>query len=102
MGNPRPKPNRLAEKLRQIRNALGLSQTRMLRHMGLEDTMHYSRISEYEQGTREPTLMTVLAYARAAGVHMEELVDDDVDLPTKLPGTVKYVRAKKTSTRRKS
>ena len=48
MGNPRPRPLRLAEKLLQIRNGLGLSQTQMLERLGLGDTMHYGRISEYE------------------------------------------------------
>jgi transcriptional regulator with XRE-family HTH domain len=90
MGNARPKPARLAEKLRQIRVGLGLSQTEMLARIGLGDSMHYGRISEYEQGKREPTLMTLLAYARAAGVHLEDIVDDDLELPSKLPGNVKY------------
>jgi transcriptional regulator with XRE-family HTH domain len=101
MGNARPKPARLAEKLREIRLALELSQTVMLKRLGLEDSMHYSRISEYEQGTREPTLMTLLAYARAAGVHLEDIVDDDLDLPAKLPGTVKYQGLKRKPTRSK-
>jgi transcriptional regulator with XRE-family HTH domain len=89
MGNPRPKPRRLADKLRQIRLALGLSQTEMLSRLGLEDTMHYSRISEYENGNREPSLMTLLQYARVAGVHLETIVDDAVDLPAQLPGSAK-------------
>jgi len=90
MGNARPRPVRLAEKLRTIRIALGLSQTEMLSRLGLGDSMHYGRISEYEQGKREPTLMTLLAYAHAAGVHLEDIVDDDLDLPSKLPGNVNY------------
>ena len=90
MGNPRPRPMRLAEKLLQIRNALGLSQTQMLERLGLGDTMHYGRISEYEQDKREPSLITLLAYARAANVHLEDIVDDDLDLPRKLPGNANY------------
>ena len=90
MGSPRPKPLRLAEKLRHIRMQLGLSQTELLERMGLGGVMHYGRISEYEQGKREPSLMTLLAYARAASVHLEDIVDDDLDLPRKLPGTVNY------------
>ena len=35
MGSPRPKPLRLAEKLRYIRTQLGLSQTELLERMGL-------------------------------------------------------------------
>src|SRR5215813_10222476 len=100
MGNPRPKPLRLADKLLQIRQGLGLSQTQMLTRMGLEETMHYGRISEYEQGKREPNLMTLLAYARAASVHLEDVVDDDLDLPRKLPGTVNYRGQRKSSRRR--
>jgi len=90
MGNPRPKPERLAEKLLQIRNAFDLSQTEMLRRLGLEESMKYTRISEYELGLREPSLMTLLQYARAAGVCVDVLIDDELDLPTRLPGTPKH------------
>lgn len=86
MGNPRPRPDRLASKLRQIRETLGLSQTQMLVRLGLEEKMHYGRISQYENDEREPVLTTLLAYARVAGIHLEDLVDDELDLPTKLPG----------------
>ena len=79
-----------AGKLRQIRESLELSQTQMLFRLGLEDSMHYGRISQYENDEREPTLMTLLAYTHVAGVHLEDIVDDDLDLPTKLPGKVRY------------
>jgi len=95
MGNPRPRPMRLAEKLLQIRTSLGLSQTQMLVRLGLEEMMHYGRISEYEQDKREPNLMTLLAYARAASVHLEDIVDDELDLPRKLPGNVNYRGSRK-------
>jgi transcriptional regulator with XRE-family HTH domain len=88
MGNPRPRPERLAGKLREIREKLELSQTQMLVRLGLEDTMHYGRISQYENDEREPTLMTLLAYARVAAVHLEDIVDDDLDLPARLPGRI--------------
>ncbi len=101
MGNPRPKPKRLAEKLRAIREGLGLSQTQMLKRLEHEKTMHYGRISEYEGGKREPTLMTLLQYARVAGVHMEDLVDDELDLPAKLPGKVRYKGVKHKTSRKK-
>lgn len=84
MGNARPKPERLAEKLRQIRLGLGLSQTEMLKRLGLEEDMSYARISEYEQGVREPSLLTLLEYSRAANIHMEVLADDEMDLPARL------------------
>lgn len=95
MGYPRPKPRWLAQKLKMIRTAMGLSQQEMLRRLGLEEAMHYSRISEYEQGSREPSLPTLLKYARVAGVLMEDIVDDDLDLPQRLPGSVNYLGTKR-------
>ncbi len=97
----RMKPERLSDKLLQIRNALGLSQSELLRRLGLEDSMDYRRISEFERGTTEPHLAVVLQYARIAGVHMEDIVDDDLDLPKKLPGNVKYKGIKRKSASRK-
>jgi len=90
MGNARPKPERLAEKLLQIRNALGLSQTEMHRRLGVEDLIEYHAISKYELGKREPILSVLLQYARLAGVNTEALIDDELDLPDKLPGAVKH------------
>src|SRR5215216_1728501 len=87
MGNPRPRPGRLSEKLRHIREQLGLSQSQMVVRLGLNN-MKASRISQYETNDREPSLKTLLEYAYAAGVHLEEIVDDDLDLPDKLPGKV--------------
>ena len=102
MGNPRPRPRRLGSKLLAIRQGLGLSQSQMLAKLGLEDTMHYGRISQYENDEREPTLMTLLAYAHVAGVHLEDIVSDDLDLPSKLPGNVNYQGLRHKSSRRKS
>ena len=96
----RLKSERLAEKLVQIRNALGLSQSEMYRQLGLEDLIDYKRISEYELGNNEPPLPVILQYARVAGVHMEALVDDELDLPVKLPGTTEHEAIKRQSTSR--
>jgi transcriptional regulator with XRE-family HTH domain len=85
MGSARPKPTRLAEKLRQIRLALGLSQSEMHRHLGVEEMIEFKRISDYELGKNEPPLMILLQYARAAGVSIDILADDDLDLPARLP-----------------
>lgn len=81
----RQKPARLAEKLLQIRKALDLSQNEMIRRLGLENEITQSRISGYELGTREPSLPTLLKYARTAGVSADILIDDELDLPQKLP-----------------
>jgi transcriptional regulator with XRE-family HTH domain len=88
MGSVRPRPERLAEKLLQIRNALGLSQAEMLRRLGVEDQIEYTVISKYEIGRNEPPLIILLQYARVAGVHVEALIDDELELPERLPGPV--------------
>ena len=93
-------PERLSEKLLQIRNALGLSQSELLRHLRLDEAMDYRRISEFERGTTEPPLLVVLEYARVAGVHMEDIVNDEFDLPMKLPGNVRYQGLKRRSASR--
>src|SRR5258707_14451264 len=84
------KSKRLSEKLLQIRSALGLSQSDMLRRLGYEDSIPYTRVSDYELGKRVPQLPIVLEYARVAGIHLEDLVDDELDLPETLPGKVRY------------
>ena len=95
MGHARPKPERLAEKLLQIRTALGLSQTEMLRRLGAEDLITYHRISDYEIGKNEPPLMILLQYARAAAVNVEALIDDELDLPDRLPGPTDHAEIRR-------
>jgi transcriptional regulator with XRE-family HTH domain len=87
---PRPKPARLAEKLLQIRLSLGLSQNEMLRVLGLDEKLFRSAVSGYELGTREPPLPVLLSYARAAGVCLDSLVDDVIEIPKKLPSKAKH------------
>jgi transcriptional regulator with XRE-family HTH domain len=86
----RMKQERLAEKLLQIRQALELSQTDMLRRLGFEEMLDYKRISEYELGKNEPPLAVLLKYGRAAGVCVDVLIDDELDLPAKLPSKPKH------------
>ena len=102
MGYARIRPKRLAEKLLQIRNSLGLSQTEMYRRLGVEDLMAYTRISRFERDELEPSLPVLLQYARVAGVHVEDLIDDELDLPAKLPGNVKYQGLRRTSKSRRN
>jgi transcriptional regulator with XRE-family HTH domain len=90
MGSARPRPRRLAEKLLQIRQSLGLSQPEIVKQMGVAALIHYTNISKYELDKNEPPLMILLAYARLAQVHLEVIVDDRIDLPRKLPGTFDY------------
>lgn len=81
---PRIKPERLAEKLRQIRLSLGLSQAEMWKHLGVEDLIVFKQISTYELGKREPPLPILLRYARAANISTDVLIDDEQDLPEEL------------------
>jgi transcriptional regulator with XRE-family HTH domain len=85
--NPRVRPKRLAEKLRYIRASLDLTQEELLRRLDIEGLATQSKISEFESGKRDPSLLILLQYSRLAGVHMEDLVDDQTDLPAKLPST---------------
>lgn len=99
----RPKPQRLAEKLVQIRQAYDLSQNGMIRRLGLEDELVQADVSSFELGTREPALPHLLRYARTVGVTVDVLIDDDMDLPKKLAGDPKHgvVKAMTTSKKRK-
>jgi transcriptional regulator with XRE-family HTH domain len=97
----RQRSKRLAEKLLQIRTALGLSQNSMIRHLGLTEEMFQARISSYELGTREPPLPVLLAYARAANIYVDALIDDELDLPLKLPIAKKSEGVKRASASRR-
>ena len=81
----RPKPARLAAKLAQIRTALGLTQEQMIERLNYsESPLHTSYISGFETGEREPPLPVLLAYARCVRISTDVLIDDSVDLPSKL------------------
>lgn len=86
----RPKPERLAEKLLGIRLALDLSQDGMLARLELGESHFRSAVSGYELGTREPPLPVLLKYARLAGVCVDTLIDDALELPSKLPAKPKH------------
>ncbi len=82
MGHARRRPKRLAEKLLQIRRALGVTQREMVKRLGVE--MPYKNISKYETNKSEAPINVLLAYARLAKVPMAQIVDDDADLTLEL------------------
>ena len=86
----RTKSVRLAEKLLQIREGLGLSQSEMLERLGFSDELFRSNVSQYERGHRLPPLPVLIMYARVAGVCVDVLISDELDLPKKLPGKPKH------------
>lgn len=96
----RERPVQLGRKLSVIRKKLGLSQNGMLRHLGLQDKLSREEISAYERGVREPTLITLLKYAHAAGVYVDVLIDDEMDLPKDIPSKLNRSDIKSTATKR--
>ncbi len=97
----RERPARLAEKLLYIRRSLGLSQNGMIRRMGMVEEIVQADISTYELDQREPPLKVLLAYARAANVFVEAIIDDEFDLPDELPSKLKSEGSRaKVSTKR--
>ncbi len=50
----------------------------MVKRLGLD--IHYGRVSEFERGIRCPPIYVLLAYARVAGIHIDDLVDDEIEL----------------------
>ncbi|HEV2880359.1 MAG TPA: helix-turn-helix transcriptional regulator [Pyrinomonadaceae bacterium] len=78
------KPARLAEKLVQIRVALGLSQNEMISRLGLSDEVIREELSAFERGLRQPPLVALLKYARCVGISTDVLIDDELNLPDKL------------------
>lgn len=90
MGSIRPTPKRLAQKLLLIREQLGLSQNALLQRLNLSGKLSREKISAYERGERVPSLTVLLRYARAAGVWVDVLIDDELDLPAHLPAIPKH------------
>src|SRR5688572_15723807 len=68
----------LPAKLRAVRKHLGLSQSQLA--VRLTQKPHYGRISEYERGKRTPSLLNLLDYARLGGIHIDDLVDDEIEI----------------------
>ena len=74
----RPTPKGLPDKLRLIREHLGMSQGEIAKALGVENR---ASISGYERGEREPPLPTLLRYARLAHISTDDLIDDEMELP---------------------
>lgn len=81
--HPRPQPDCLAEKLRQLRNRLGYNLEEMAQALSRvkKSPPDKSHIHRFESGLREPSLLVLLEYSRVAGVQLETLVDDELELP---------------------
>jgi transcriptional regulator with XRE-family HTH domain len=80
MGAKELRPKRLAEKLKQIRISLGLSQNELLEKIGFAEYIFQGNISQYELGRREPPLPVLLRYAQLAKTTVDVLIDDEQNL----------------------
>ena len=80
MGHSRPRPKHLAKKLLQIRRSVGVSQGELVRQLGVQALIEHTTISKYELNKNEPPLAILLAYARLAGIPVERIIDDELEL----------------------
>src|SRR4051812_21844946 len=69
---PRHKADWFGPRLRELREAAGLTQAMLGERAGIVG----SQINKLELGVNQPTLATTLALARALGVEIGELVAD--------------------------
>ena len=57
-----------------------MSQGEMVQRLGVQDLIHYTTISKCELDKNEPPLAILLAYARLAGIPVEQIIDDELEL----------------------
>ena len=85
----RPRPKKLGKKLKQIRDCFELSQDDMVLKLGIKNIFG-ANISNYERGIREPSYLTLLAYAKLFGISTDYLIDDELELPDEAPNEIKH------------
>jgi len=85
MRHARPRPDRLAEKLRLIRQSVGYTLEEMAQALAGVKKSRPSKahVLRYETGEREPSLLYLLEVCDVFGVDLRELVDDRLEI--KLP-----------------
>jgi hypothetical protein len=62
----------------------------MLERLGNPEGILGTSISAYERDLREPPLLVLLEYARAANLFVDVLIDDSLNLPERLPSRKKH------------
>ena len=91
----RTQPKRLKRKLKTIRVKIAVSQQRMvdlLRDYAPNEIIAPGHISDFELGKREPNLIVLLAYSKLSNIPLNNIVDDELDLPEKLLSKPEYKR----------
>jgi transcriptional regulator with XRE-family HTH domain len=69
--------------------------------MGLAGEVTREEISKFERGVRVPPLPVLLGYGKAAGVYVDALIDDEVELPQNLPSNSKTEGIRRKAKQRK-
>jgi transcriptional regulator with XRE-family HTH domain len=98
----RTKTLHLAEKLGRIRLELGLSQNEILDRIGFTEELFRSNISQYERGERVPPLQVLLRYAQIANVWVDVLINDELDLPERIPSSKPHEGVKRKESKRRN
>jgi transcriptional regulator with XRE-family HTH domain len=57
-----------------------MSQGEMVKRLGVLGLIDHTTISKYELDKNEPPLAILLAYARLAGIPVEQIIDDELEL----------------------
>jgi len=57
-----------------------MSQGELVRQLGVQALLEHTTISKYELDKNEPPLAILLAYARLAGIPVEQIIDDELEL----------------------
>lgn len=82
----RARPEKLAEKLTVIRESFGLTHEELISRLDCPQIPLYrASISQYESGKSEPPLPVLLKYARLAGITIDVLADDEMELADYFP-----------------
>lgn len=90
-------PKEMPRKLRFVRNYFELTLEELsrvleaeLKSLGFPEIKVYTGgITEFEKGKREPQLPVLLAYAHIAGVYVDVLINDALEIPKILSGKIK-------------
>lgn len=92
----RPRPDCLAAKLLRIRLTLALTQQQMFEQLNYQKSpLLPPHISDFELDKREPTLAVLLCYARMAGIALEVLADDELNLPARFSGQAQLTQVRR-------
>lgn len=89
MAVKRKRSKNLALKLKQIRESMGWSQKDLRENFGISEVKN-SAVSMWESGDRTPSIELLIKYAESANICLDILLNDNYELPAKLPSKKAY------------